>query len=116
MIVWRLSHRSTDPAADERVDAAPFDYCLHFLAIAHYVGYASVTKLLGISRSRTSSPIGLAITASRWLSCHPSRGPNVALPRPGISRFCGRCCEAPALYLLLRGGARGLAANSLFGW
>src|SRR3954469_3852768 len=64
VIVWRLSHRSTDRQANERIERRAVRLiALTFFAIALYVVYDSVTKLLGINAEPLGSPIGLAITA-----------------------------------------------------
>jgi divalent metal cation (Fe/Co/Zn/Cd) transporter len=118
VIVWRLSHRSTDREADERIERCAVRLiALSFLAVALYVVYDSATKLLGIGEEPHSSPSGLVITALSlivmptiaWAKRHVARGlGSVALKADaGQTQLC---TYLSAVVLI------GLAANSLFGW
>ena len=118
VIVWRLSHRSTDREADERIERRAVRLiALTFFAIALYVVYDSATKLLGISEEPHSSPIGLAITALSLVVM-----PTIAWAKRRVANGLGSvalkadaaetqlCTYLSAVVLI------GLAANSLFGW
>jgi divalent metal cation (Fe/Co/Zn/Cd) transporter len=118
VIVWRLSHRSTDPEADERIERRAVRLiALTFFAIALYVTYDSVTKLLGISEEPHSSPIGLAITALSLVVM-----PTIAWAKRRVATGLGSVAlKADAAETQLRTYLSavvliGLAANSLFGW
>lgn len=118
VIGWRLSHRSADREADERIEKrAVRMIAKSFLVIALYVVYDSATKLLGIGDEPDSSPSGLAITALSLvvmsaLACAKRRVAS------GLSSVALRadaaetqlCTYLSAVVLV------GLAANSLFGW
>jgi divalent metal cation (Fe/Co/Zn/Cd) transporter len=118
VIVWRLSHRSTDREADERIERRAVRLiAISFFAIALYVLYDSATKLLGISEEPLSSPLGLAITALSLVVM-----PTIAWGKRRVAAGLGSvalkadaaetqlCTYLSAVVLL------GLAANSLFGW
>ena len=118
VIVWRLSHRSNDAEADERIERRAVRLiALTFFAIAVYVVYDSVTKLLGMSEEPHGSPIGLAITALSLVVM-----PTIAWAKRRVARGLGSvalmadaaetqlCTYLSAVVLI------GLAANSLFGW
>lgn len=118
VIVWRLSHRATDPEADERIERRAVRLiALTFFAIALYVAYDSTTKLLGISEEPQSSPIGLAIAALSLLVM-----PTLAWAKRRVAAGLGSaalkadaaetqlCTYLSAVVLV------GLAANSLLGW
>ena len=118
VIVWRLSHRSTDAEADERIERRAVRLiAVTFFAIAVYVVYDAVTKLLGMSEEPHSSPIGLAITALSLVVM-----PTIAWAKRRVARGLGSvalmadaaetqlCTYLSAVVLI------GLAANSLFGW
>lgn len=118
VIVWRLAHRSTDPGADERIERRAVRLiALTFFAIAVYVVYDSVTKLLGIGEEPLSSPLGLAITALSLVVM-----PTIAWAKRRVAAGLGSvalkadaaetqlCTYLSAVVLV------GLAANSLFGW
>lgn len=118
VIAWRLSHRSTDPEADERIERRAVRLiAVTFFAIAVYVIYDSATKLLGISDEPRSSPIGLAITVLSlvvmptiaWAKRRVARGlGSVALKADAAETQLCTCLSAVVLI--------GLAANSLFAW
>jgi divalent metal cation (Fe/Co/Zn/Cd) transporter len=118
VIVWRLAHHSTDPEADERIERRAVRLiALTFFAIALYVIYDSITKLLGLSEEPQSSPIGLAITALSlvvmptiaWATRRVAAGlGSVALKADAAETQL--CTYLSAVVLI------GLAANSLFGW
>lgn len=64
VIAWRLSRHGEDEAANERAEMRAVRLIAAiFFAIAVYVAYDSMTKLLGIGREPERSPVGLAITA-----------------------------------------------------
>jgi len=118
VIVWRLSHRSTDPEADERIERRAVRLiAITFFVISLYVVYDSATKLLGISEEPHSSPIGLVITALSlvvmpaiaWAKRRVARGlGSVALRADAAETQL--CTYLSAVVLI------GLAANSLLGW
>jgi divalent metal cation (Fe/Co/Zn/Cd) transporter len=118
VIVWRLSNRSTDREADDRLERRAVRLiAVSFFAIALYVVYDSVTKLLGINEEPLSSPLGLAITALSlvvmpaiaWAKRRVAAGlGSVALKADAAETQL--CTYLSAVVLL------GLAANSLFGW
>lgn len=118
VIVWRLSHRSSDPEADERIEQrAVRMIALMFFAIAFYVAADSATKLFGLSDEPQSSPIGLVITALSLVVM-----PSLAWAKRRVARGLGSvalradaaetqlCTYLSAVVLI------GLAANSLLGW
>lgn len=118
VIVWRLSHRSAHPEADERIERRAVRLiALTFFGIALYVAYDSVSKLLGIDDKPASSPIGLAITALSlvvmptlaWAKRRVAAGlGSVALRADAAETQL--CTYLSAVVLV------GLAANSLLGW
>ena len=118
VIVWRLSHRSTDPKTDEQIERRAVRLiAVTFFAIAVYVVYDSATKLLGMSEEPQVSPIGLAITALSlvvmptiaWAKRRVAAGlKSVALKADAAETQL--CTYLSAVVLV------GLAANSLFGW
>jgi cation diffusion facilitator family transporter len=118
VIVWRLSHRSSDHTTDERIERRAVRLiAMSFFAIALYVVYDSATKLLGISDEPDSSPVGLAITALSlivmpvlaWAKRRVASGlRSVALRADAAETQL--CTYLSAVVLI------GLAANSLFGW
>lgn len=118
VIVWRLAHRSTDREADERIERRAVRLiAFSFFAIALYVVYDSVTKLLGISDEPHGSPIGLAITALSLVVM-----PTIAWAKRRVAAGLGSvalkadaaetqlCTYLSAVVLI------GLAANSVLGW
>jgi divalent metal cation (Fe/Co/Zn/Cd) transporter len=64
VIVWRLSQRTTDYAAQERAERRAVRLiALSFLGIAIYVTVDAALTLLGLRDEPQRSPLGLAITA-----------------------------------------------------
>lgn len=106
VIAWRLSRQGTDHAANERAERRAVRLiAVTFLAIAAYVTYDSLTKLLGIGEEPEHSAVGLILVALSWWSCPPLPGPSVTLPRawgqwpsrlmplrPNCARTCRPSC------------------------
>ena len=118
VIVWRLSHHSTDREADESIERRAVRLiAVTFFAIAVYVCYDSATRLLGIGDEPESSPLGLAITALSlvvmptiaWAKRHVAAGLGSAALKADAAET-QLCTYLSAVVLV------GLAANSLFGW
>jgi divalent metal cation (Fe/Co/Zn/Cd) transporter len=118
VIVWRLSHRSTDREADERIERRAVRLiALTFFAIALYVVYDSVAKLAGIDDEPNASPVGLALTALSLVVM-----PTIAWAKRRVAAGLGSvalkadaaetqlCTYLSAVVLI------GLAANALAGW
>jgi divalent metal cation (Fe/Co/Zn/Cd) transporter len=118
VIVWRLSRHSADHAANERAEKRAVRLiALSFLAIAVYVTYDSVTKLLGIGEKPEHSAVGLALVALSlivmpslaWAKRKVAAGlSSVALKADAAETQL--CTYLSAVVLL------GLVANSLLGW
>ncbi len=118
VIVWRLSRQSSDHAANERAERLAVRLiALGFLAIALYVTYDSVTKLLRIGEQPEHSTIGLVLVALSvvvmptlaWAKRRVAAGLNsVALKADAAET---QLCTYLSVVVLL-----GLAANSVFGW
>ncbi len=118
VIVWRLSLRSNDYAANERAERQAVRLiALSFFGIATYVVFDSIRALVGVRDEPQPSAVGLAITAlslivmpslafaKRWVA---KRLGSVALRADAAETML--CTYLSAVVLL------GLAANALFGW
>lgn len=118
VIVWRLSCQSSDHAANERAERLAVRLiAFSFVAIALYVAYDSLTKLLGIGEQPEHSTVGLVLVALSvvvmptiaWAKRRVAAGLNsVALKADAAET---QLCTYLSVVVLL-----GLAANSLFGW
>ena len=118
VIVWRLSPQSSDHAANERAERLAVRLiAFSFVAIALYVTYDSVTKLLGIGEQPEHSTIGLVLGALSvvvmptiaWAKRRVAAGLNsVALKADAAET---QLCTYLSVVVLV-----GLAANSLFSW
>jgi divalent metal cation (Fe/Co/Zn/Cd) transporter len=118
VIAWRLARHSSDHAANERAEQRAVRLiAFSFVAIAVYVGYDSVTTLLGIGEKPEHSAIGLALVALSlivmpalaWAKRRVAAGlGSVALKADAAETQL--CTYLSAVVLL------GLAANSLLGW
>lgn len=118
VITWRLSRQSTDHAANERAEKRAVRLiALSFLAIALYVTYDSLTKLLGIGEQPEHSTVGLILVALSvvvmptiaWAKRRVAAGlGSVALKADAAET---QLCTYLSVAVLL-----GLGANSLFGW
>jgi cation diffusion facilitator family transporter len=118
VIVWRLSRQSSDHAANERAERLAVRLiAFSFLAIALYVTYDSIIKLLGIGDQPEHSTVGLVLVALSvmvmptlaWAKRRVAAGLNsVALKADAAET---QLCTYLSVVVLL-----GLAANSLFGW
>jgi divalent metal cation (Fe/Co/Zn/Cd) transporter len=118
VIAWRLSRQSADRAANERAERRAVRLiALTFLAIALYVTFDSVTKLVGIADEPEHSTIGLVLVALSvvvmpslaWAKRRVAAGlGSVALKADAAET---QLCTYLSVVVLL-----GLAANSLFGW
>jgi divalent metal cation (Fe/Co/Zn/Cd) transporter len=118
VIVWRLSHRGADPEADERIERRAVRLiALTFLAIALYIVYDSIARLLGVNDEPHTSPIGLAITALSLVVmptiAWAKRRVATGLGSAALTADAGQtqlCTYLSAVVLI------GLASNTLFGW
>jgi cation diffusion facilitator family transporter len=118
VIAWRLSRQSGDHAANERAERRAVRLiALSFVAIAGYVSYDSLTRLLGIGEHPEHSPVGLVLVALSlvvmptlaWAKRRiAARLKSVALKADAAETQL--CTYLSAVVLL------GLGANSLFGW
>ena len=118
VIAWRLSRQGADHAANERAERRAVRLiALSFFAIAAYVAYDAVTKLLGIGEHPEHSPVGLALVALSlvvmpvlaWAKRRVAAGlDSVALKADAAETQL--CTYLSAVVLI------GLAANGLFGW
>lgn len=118
VIVWRLARHGVDQEANERAEKQAVRLiALTFVAIALYVTYDAVRKLLGYGEEPQHSTIGLAITALSLVVM-----PTIAWAKRKVAAGLGSvalkadaaetqlCTYLSAVVLL------GLGANSLFGW
>jgi divalent metal cation (Fe/Co/Zn/Cd) transporter len=118
VIVWRLSYKGGDQEAPERAEKRAVRLiALTFVAIALYVTYDAMRKLLGFGEEPRQSTVGLAITALSlvvmptlaWAKRRVAVGlGSVALKADAAETQL--CTYLSAVVLL------GLGANSLFGW
>lgn len=118
VIAWRLSRQSTDHVANERAEKRAVRLiALSFVAIALYVTYDSLTKLLGIGEHPEHSTVGLLLVALSivvmptiaWFKRRVAAGlGSVAL---GADAAETQLCTYLSVVVLL-----GLGANSLFSW
>ncbi len=118
VIAWRLSRQGTDHAANERAERRAVRLiAVTFLAIAAYVTYDSLTKLLGIGEEPEHSAVGLILVALSlvvmpalaWAKRHVAAGlGSVALKADAAETQL--CTYLSAVVLV------GLGANSLLGW
>jgi divalent metal cation (Fe/Co/Zn/Cd) transporter len=118
VIVWRLSGQSSDHAANERAEKRAVRLiAFSFVAIAAYVIYDAMTKLLGLGEKPEHSAVGLALVALSlvvmpglaWAKRKVAVGlSSVALKADAAETQL--CTYLSAVVLL------GLAANSLLGW
>ena len=118
VIAWRLSRQGSDHAANERAERRAVRLiAVTFIAIAIYVTYDAVTKLLGIGEHPEHSTIGLILVALSLVVM-----PTIAWAKRRVAAGLGSvalkadaaetqlCTYLSAVVLV------GLAANSLFGW
>jgi divalent metal cation (Fe/Co/Zn/Cd) transporter len=118
VIAWRLARQGGDHAANERAERRAVRLiALSFFAIALYVSYDSVTRLLGIGEQAEHSPVGLALVALSLVVM-----PTLAWAKRRVAARLGSvalradaaqtqlCTYLSAVVLL------GLAANGLLGW
>ena len=118
VIAWRLSRHGADDVANERAEKRAVRLiALTFFAIAVYVTYDSVAKLLGLGEQPEHSPVGLALVALSlvvmpmlaWAKRRVAAGlGSVALKADAAETQV--CTYLSGVVLV------GLAANSLFGW
>jgi divalent metal cation (Fe/Co/Zn/Cd) transporter len=118
VIVWRLSQRTADHVAQERVERRAVRLiALSFFGIAAYVTVDAASTLLGLRDEPQRSPLGLAITALSlvvmptlaWAKRRvAARLNSVALKADAAETQL--CTYLSAVVLL------GLAANALAGW
>jgi divalent metal cation (Fe/Co/Zn/Cd) transporter len=118
VIAWRLSRQGANHAANERAERRAVRLiALSFFAIALYVSFDSVTRLLGIGEQPEHSPVGLALVALSLVVM-----PTLAWAKRRVAARLGSaalradaaqtqlCTYLSAVVLL------GLAANGLMGW
>jgi divalent metal cation (Fe/Co/Zn/Cd) transporter len=118
VIAWRLSHHGDDDAANERAERRAVRLiALSFFAIAAYVAYEAVRKLLALADEPQPTGIGLAITALSLLVM-----PTLAWAKRQVATGLGSvalkadaaetqlCTYVSAVVLV------GLVANALAGW
>jgi cation diffusion facilitator family transporter len=118
VIAWRLSRQGPDQAANERVERRAVRLiALSFFAIATYVTYDAVAKLVGLGEPPDHSPVGLVLTALSlvvmpalaWAKRRvAARMGSVALRADAAETQL--CTYLSGMVLL------GLAANALVGW
>lgn len=118
VIVWRLSAQGTEREANERAERRAVRLiALTFCAIAAYVTYDSITRLLGIGEEPEHSTIGLILVTLSvvvmptiaWAKRRVATGMgSVALKADAAET---QLCTYLSVVVLI-----GLAANSLFGW
>jgi len=118
VIAWRLSRQGQDHAANERAERRAVRLiALSFFAIALYVSYDALTRLLGIGSEPAHSTVGLVIVALSlvvmpslaWAKRRAAAGlGSVALRADAAETQL--CTYLSAVVLV------GLAANSLLGW
>jgi cation diffusion facilitator family transporter len=118
VIAWRLSRQGPDQAANERAERRAVRLiALSFFAIAAYVTYDAVSKLLGIGDEPQHSGVGLALVALSvvvmptlaWAKRRVAAGlGSVALQADAAETLL---CTYLSVAVLV-----GLAGNSLFGW
>lgn len=118
VIAWRLARHGEDRAANERAERrAVRTIALTFFAIAAYVTYDSISKLLGMGEHPEHSTVGLILVALSLIVM-----PALALAKRWVAAGLGSvalkadaaetqlCTYLSGVVLL------GLGANSLFGW
>lgn len=118
VIAWRLSHQGADHAANERAEKRAVRLiALSFLAIAAYVTYDSLSKLLGFGEEPEHSTVGLILVALSLVVmptiAHAKRRVATGLDSVALKADAAEtqlCTYLSAVVLI------GLAANSLVGW
>jgi divalent metal cation (Fe/Co/Zn/Cd) transporter len=118
VIVWRLASQGDDHAANERAERwAVRLIALSFFAIAAYVTFDALLKLLGLASEAERSPVGLALVALSLVVM-----PVLAWAKRQVARRLGSvalradaaetqlCTYLSAVVLLA------LGANIAFGW
>ena len=118
IIVWRLWRRQDDDEANERAERRAVRLiALTFFAIATYVSYDAVARLVGFDDRPEPNGLGLVLVAVSllvmpgiaWAKRRVAEGLNsVALKADAAETLI--CSYLSAVVLV------GLAANSLFGW
>ena len=118
VIVWRLARQGEDDAANERAERRAVRLiAVTFFAIATYVVYDSIAKLLGIDERPEHSAVGLALVALSLVVM-----PTLAWAKRRMAAELGSVAlKADAAETQLRTYLSvvvlvGLAANGLFGW
>lgn len=118
IIAWRLWLHGPDEEANERAERRAVRLiAISFFAIAGYVTYDAVRKLLGVGDRPDTSPVGLALVTLSLVVM-----PTIAWAKRRVAVRLGSvairadaaetllCAYLSAVVLL------GLAANGLFGW
>jgi len=118
VIVWRLSRQGPDEAANERAEQRAVRLiALTFFAVAAYVIYDAVAKLLGVGEEPEHSTLGLLVVSASLVVM-----PTLAWAKRRVAARLGSAAlRADAAETQLCGYLSavvlvGLAANSLFGW
>jgi divalent metal cation (Fe/Co/Zn/Cd) transporter len=118
VIAWRLSRQGDDHASNERAERRAVRLiAVSFLAIAAYVTYDAIAKLLGIGAHPEHSTAGLVLVGLSLVVM-----PALAVAKRRVAAGLGSvalkadaaetqlCTYLSAVVLI------GLAGNSLFGW
>jgi divalent metal cation (Fe/Co/Zn/Cd) transporter len=118
VIVWRLSHQTGDQETTERIERRAVRLiALSFVAIALYVSYDALRKLVGIGEEPGQSAAGLVITALSLLVM-----PTLAWAKRRVAAGLGSvalkadAAETQLCTYLSAAVLLGLGANSLFGF
>jgi divalent metal cation (Fe/Co/Zn/Cd) transporter len=118
VIVWRLSRRDGGQTVNERAEQRAVRLiALSFLAIAAYVSFDAIRKLLGLGAEPQQSPIGLLIVAAAlivmptlaWAKRRVAVGLGSVALRADAAET--RLCAYLSAVVLA-----GLAANNFFGF
>jgi len=118
VIAWRLTRQSENDEANERAERRAVRLiAVSFMALAAYITYDAITKLLGLSEEPAHSPLGLALVALSlvvmpllaWTKRHVARGLGSVALRADAAQT-QLCTYLSAVVLV------GLAVNSVLGW
>jgi cation diffusion facilitator family transporter len=118
VIAWRLSRQGPDQAANERVERRAVRLiALSFFAIATYVTYDAVAKLVGLGEPPDHSPVGLVLTAlSLVVMPALAWAKRRVASRIGSAALRADAAETQLCTYLSGMVLLGLAANALVGW
>jgi divalent metal cation (Fe/Co/Zn/Cd) transporter len=118
VIAWRLSRQSDDHATNERAERRAVRLiAISFVAIAAYVTYDAITKLLGIGAHPKHSTVGLVlVTLSLVVMPALAMGKRRVASGLGSVALKADAAETQLCTYLSAVVLIGLAANSLLGW